>query len=134
MILTLHLGEMARLCGVSTAQIAAAPLPWAQKLAAQWNVIVVLKGAHTVVAAPDGRTYLNQTGNPGLAKAGSGDVLTGIIASLLSQGMEPLEAAACGVWLHGAAADRCAQRLSIYYMQPDDILSDLGKLLREHIR
>lgn len=133
-ILTPHLGEMARLCGVSTAQIAAAPLPWAQKLAAQWNVIVVLKGAHTVVAAPDGRTYLNQTGNPGLAKAGSGDVLTGIIASLLSQGMEPLEAAACGVWLHGAAADRCAQRLSIYYMQPDDILSDLGELLREHIR
>ena len=67
-------------------------------------------------------------------KATGGDVLTGILASLVSQGMEPFDAAVCAAYLHGAAADRCVQRLSEYYMQPDDILKDLGELLKEHIR
>ena len=64
----------------------------------------------------------------------SGDVLTGILASLISQGMPPFEAAVCAVYLHGAAADRCIERMSEYFMQPDDILIDLGRLLKEHIR
>ena len=94
----------------------------------------MLKGAHTIISSPDGSTFINQTGNPGVGKAGSGDVLTGILASLISQGMPPFEAAVCAVYLHGAAADRCIERMSEYFMQPDDILIDLGRLLKEHIR
>lgn len=132
-ILTPHLGEMARLCLTDTESVEKCPLVCAQRLAHDLRVVVVLKGPNTIIASPDGRTFFNATGNPGLAKAGSGDVLTGMIASLLSQGMEPLDAAVSGVYLHGLAADRCAQRLSMYYMQPDDILVDLGTIFKEHI-
>lgn len=83
---------------------------------AQLKATIVLKGAHTIISSPDGSTFINQTGNPGLAKAGSGDVLTGILASLISQGMPPFEAAVCAVYLHGAAADRCIERMSEYFM------------------
>ena len=86
------------------------------------------------VIAEKNNVYVNQTGNPGLAKAGSGDVLTGILASLISQGMQPFDAAVSAVYLHGAAADRCVERMSEYFMQPDDILIDLGRLFKEHIR
>lgn len=133
-ILTPHFGEMARICRTSVAEIQKAPLLCAQELAAQLKATIVLKGAHTIISSPDGTTFINQTGNPGLAKAGSGDVLTGILASLISQGMPPFEAAVCAVYLHGAAADRCVERMSEYFMQPDDILIDLGRLLKEHIR
>lgn len=132
-VLTPHFGEMARICQTTVNEVKKAPLLCAQELAAQLHATIVLKGAHTIIASPDGRTFINQTGNVGLAKAGSGDVLTGILTSLLSQGMEPFDAAVSAVYLHGAAADRCAERLSTYYMQPDDILSDLGALLKEHI-
>ena len=133
-ILTPHFGEMARICRTSVAEIQKAPVLCAQELAAQLKSIILLKGAHTIISSPDGSTFINQTGNPGLAKAGSGDVLTGILASLISQGMPPFEAAVCAVYLHGAAADRCIERMSEYFMQPDDILIDLGRLLKEHIR
>ena len=73
---------------------------------ARHKVIVVFKGAHTTVTLPDGRAFFNTTGNPGMATAGSGDVLTGIIAALLAQGLSPAEAAVCGVFLHGRAGDR----------------------------
>ena len=132
-VLTPHFGEMARICQTTVAEIQKAPLLCAQELAAQLHATIVLKGAHTIIASPDGRTFINQTGNPGLAKAGSGDVLTGILTSLISQGMDPFEAAVCAVYLHGAAADRCAERMSIYYMQPNDILEDLGQLMKEHL-
>ena len=95
---------------------------------------MVLKGPNTVIASPEGAVAVNQTGNPGLAKAGSGDVLTGILSSLISQGMEPFAGAVCAVYLHGLAADRCAQRLSQYYMQPEDILEDLGQIFKEQLR
>ena len=133
-ILTPHFGEMAKICRTSVSEIQKAPLLCAQELAAQLKATIVLKGAHTIISSPDGSTFINQTGNPGLAKAGSGDVLTGILASLISQGMPPFEAAVCAVYLHGAAADRCIERMSDYFMQPDDILIDLGRLLKEHIR
>ena len=133
-ILTPHFGEMAKICRTSVSEIQKAPLLCAQELAAQLKATIVLKGAHTIISSPDGSTFINQTGNPGLAKAGSGDVLTGILASLISQGMPPFEAAVCAVYLHGAAADRCIERMSEYFMQPDDILIDLGRLLKEHIR
>ncbi len=133
-VLTPHFGEMAKICRTSVKEIQKAPLLCAQELAAQLKATIVLKGAHTIIASPDGRTFINQTGNPGLAKAGSGDVLTGILASLISQGMNPFDAAVCAVYLHGAAADRCTERMSEYFMQPDDILIDLGKMMKEHIR
>ena len=133
-VLTPHFGEMARICRTSVKEIQKAPLLCAQELAAQLHATIVLKGAHTIIASPDGRTFINQTGNPGLAKAGSGDVLTGILSSLISQGMQPFDAAVSAVYLHGAAADRCVERMSEYFMQPDDILIDLGRLLKEHIR
>ncbi len=133
-VLTPHFGEMAKICRTTVQEIQKAPLLCAQELAAQLKATIVLKGAHTIVASPDGRTFLNQTGNPGLAKAGSGDILTGILSSLISQGMSAFDAAVCAVYLHGAAADRCVERMSEYFMQPDDILIDLGRLLKEHIR
>lgn len=91
----------------------------------------MLKGAGTLVAAPDGRLACNETGNPGLARGGSGDVLAGMLAALLAQGLAPFDAALCAVWLHGAAADRCAARESQLTMLPHDILQDLGALLGE---
>lgn len=132
LILTPHAGEMATLCHCKAADVLRRPIGCAQDFAREHNVILLLKGANTVVCAPDGRVAVNNaSGSPGLAKAGSGDVLTGILLSLLNQGMEPFEAAQCAVYLHGLAGDRCAQRLGIAYMQPDDILSDLGQILLE---
>lgn len=128
-ILTPHAGEMASLCRCKAPDVLRRPIGYAQDFAKEHNVILVLKGANTIVASPDGQIAVNSTGNPGLAKAGSGDVLTGMIASFVSQGMEPLDAVKCGVYLHGLAADHCAERLGQAYMQPDDILTDLGEIM-----
>lgn len=90
--------------------------------------IMVLKGHKTVIT--DGKScYVNNTGNPGMATGGSGDVLTGIIASLIGQGLDPLHAAACGAWLHGAAGDRCAQQIGQYGMLPQDMLQILPQII-----
>lgn len=128
-ILTPHAGEMASLCRCKAADVLRRPIGCAQDFAKEYGVTLVLKGANTIIASPEGTIAVNSSGNPGLAKAGSGDVLTGIMASLISQGMEPGEAAKCAVYLHGLAADRCAARLGQAYMQPDDILLDLGEIL-----
>ena len=85
-----------------------------------------MKGAGTLIATPEGALFRNDTGNPGLARGGSGDVLAGMLAALLAQGLTPQDAACCAVWLHGAAADRCARRLSEATMLPHDILTDLS--------
>ncbi|MFV0399378.1 MAG: NAD(P)H-hydrate dehydratase [Oscillospiraceae bacterium] len=128
LVLTPHPGEMARLCSLSVAEVQKDRYAVALSFARTYNVTLVLKGHETVVASPDGILYLNATGNPGLARGGSGDLLAGMIASLLAQGVEPAMAAVCGVWLHGSAADRCAARRSQYNMLPSDILEDLGQL------
>jgi len=107
-ILTPHPGEMDRLLSVSTAEVQADRLAAARRLAARWGVYVVLKGARTVTATPDGEAWINPTGNPGMASGGMGDVLTGIIAGLVTQGYPPALAARLGVFIHGAAADRLA--------------------------
>ena len=97
--------------------------------AREWNAIVLLKGHRTCIT--DGETgYENHTGNPGMAVGGSGDVLSGIIVSLLGQGISPVEAAACGAWLHGAAGDLCAEAMGQYAMLPSDMLSFLPRLLK----
>ena len=134
LIVTPHPGEMARLTGLSAAQINADLEETARTYAQKWNAVVVLKGSRTVVAAPDGRVCVNPTGNPGLARGGSGDVLSGMTAALLACGLPAFEAAACAVYLHGAAADRAAAVLGEYGMLPHDILPQLGRIFAEHQR
>lgn len=109
LILTPHPGEMSRLTGLSASVLAADREGAACRFAREWNAVVVLKGAGTVVAAPDGRCRVNTTGNPGLSRGGSGDALAGMTAALLACGLPAYEAAACAVCLHGAAADRAAR-------------------------
>lgn len=124
-VLTPHEGEFRRLYGKEFNDRVTA----ANELATELGCIVLLKGHRTVIT--DGiTTYINQTGNPGMAVGGSGDVLAGIIASLLGQGLSPLEAAACGAWLHGAAGDICAKEIGQYGMLPQDMLRVLPRLLK----
>ena len=133
-VLTPHPGEMARLLGTTVDAVQADRPGAAQRCAQRFGCVAVLKGAGTLVAAPDGRLVQNTTGNPGLARGGSGDVLAGLLAALLAQGLTAFDAALCAVWLHGAAADRCAKRTSRMTMLPHDILDDLGALLGEQGR
>ena len=134
LILTPHPGEMARLTGLSAAEINADREGIAQQYAEKWNAVVVLKGSRTVVASPDGRVCVNPTGNPGLARGGSGDVLAGMTAALLACRLPAYEAAACAVYLHGAAADRAAAKLGEYGMLPHDILPELGRMFAKNHR
>ena len=124
-ILTPHDGEFARLGGV----IGEDRMSAAAALAEDLGCTVLLKGHETCITdGTDG--YLNPTGNPGMAVGGSGDVLAGVITALLGAGLPPLEAAACGAWLHGAAGDRCAAELGQYGMLPTDMLSALPRLMK----
>lgn len=124
-ILTPHDGEFARLGGVIGEDRMAA----AAALAEELGCTVLLKGHETCITdGTDG--YINPTGNPGMAVGGSGDVLAGVITALLGAGLPPLEAAACGAWLHGAAGDRCAAELGQYGMLPTDMLSALPRLMK----
>ena len=123
-ILTPHAGEFARLGGDPGGRQAAA-----ETMARDLGCIVLLKG-HGTVITDGGCTYINMTGNPGMAVGGSGDVLAGIITALLGQGIEPQEAAACGAWLHGAAGDICAAEIGQYGMLPADMVNVLPRLLK----
>lgn len=108
-VLTPHPGEMARLLKMSNAEVQSQRLEVARKFAAQHGCYVVLKGARTVIAAPNGKAWINPTGNPGMASGGMGDVLTGIVGGLLAQGYPPEEACCLGVFLHGYVGDLAAQ-------------------------
>ena len=123
-VLTPHAGEFSRLFGpVGDDRMAAA-----RRAALDSGSIVLLKGHRTCIT--DGaRDYRNPTGNPGMAVGGSGDVLAGVLVSLLGQGLEPLEGAACAAWLHGKAGDLCASAMGQYGMLPTDLLSFLPRLL-----
>lgn len=124
-ILTPHEGEFLRFGGTLSGD----RMQDAVNCAKAWNSIVVLKGHGTCVT--DGQTgYLNPTGNPGMAVGGSGDVLAGMITALLGLGVKPLEAAAVGAWLHGAAGDLCAKELGQYGMLPTDMLRYLPRLMK----
>lgn len=124
-ILTPHDGKFRRLGGVLNEDRISA----AEDLARALGCIILLKGHETLIT--DGHdTYRNCTGNPGMAVGGSGDVLAGIIVSLLGQGIPPLEAAACGAWLHGTAGDLCAAELGQYGMLPGDLVERLPRLLK----
>ena len=124
-VLTPHEGEFLRFGG----SLGEDRLASAAQYAKEWNCILVLKGHETCIT--DGQThYRNKTGNPGMAVGGSGDVLAGMIAALAGQGIEPLQAAACGAWLHGAAGDICAAEIGQYGMLPSDMVSVLPRLLK----
>lgn len=133
-ILTPHPGEMARLLHTDVSQVQSNRVQCAREFAEAYGVILVLKGAGTVIASPDGQVYVNRTGNPGMATGGSGDVLAGMIASFAAQGIDPLNAAVCAVYLHGQAGDRCAARLSQTAMLPTDIINELPGLFSEYER
>ena len=123
-VLTPHEGEFRRISDAEGTR-----LERAMKLAAELDAIVLLKGHHTVIT--DGSdTYVNPTGNPGMAVGGSGDVLSGILGTFLAQGMAPLEAAACAAWVHGKAGDVCASEIGMSGMLPTDMLCVLPRLLK----
>ena len=110
-VLTPHPGEMARLLKTTTEKVQADRIKAVKTLARETGQVVVLKGARTVIGSPEGLVFINPTGNPGLASGGTGDVLTGIIGGLLSQGLNTLEAALAGVYIHGLAADMLAEEI-----------------------
>jgi NAD(P)H-hydrate epimerase len=127
-ILTPHLGEFMRLGNRSINHFTA--LSEAREMAATLGIYIVLKGRYTAICAPDGRTFFNTTGNSGMATAGSGDVLTGILTALLAQGYAPLEACLLGVWVHGKAGDIAATELSEESVTASDIVNNLPKAFK----
>ena len=124
-VLTPHPGEMARLTGKDVAEIQADRIGVASDFAQRFNVVLVLKGARTLTAFPDGRVRINGSGNPGMASGGMGDVLTGMIGGFIAQGIRVEEAAVLGVFLHGMAADRLAAVMGNAGMAATDILPEI---------
>ncbi len=125
-ILTPHDGEFLRLGGVLAGRNR---VQAARELFQATGATILLKGHRSIIYGADG-CYVNRTGNPGMATGGSGDVLSGVIVSLLGQGLTPVQAAAAGAWLHGAAGDRCAKRLGERGLLPTDLLEELPRLLK----
>jgi len=129
-ILTPHPGEMARLMHSSVEQIEEDRLETAQRAAQEWGHVVVLKGAYTVIAVPDGRATINPFANPGLASAGTGDVLAGCIVGFLAQGLEPYAAAIAGAYIHGLAGELVRQKLGDAGMVAGDLLPMLPRVIK----
>ena len=132
-IVTPHMGEMSRLTGQTVQEIAADRIAAAGELAKKRRVTCVLKDACTVTACRDGRFVINTTGNSGMATAGSGDVLTGMILGLLAAGMDAEEAAYCAVWLHGKAGDRARDTMGEASLLAEDIISAIPEVLKKSV-
>ncbi len=130
-ILTPHPGEMARLVEVSVNELQAERLEVARKSALEWRMTVVLKGAYTVIATPGGQTRISPFANPGLASAGTGDVLAGVIAGLAAQGLTQTDAANCGVYLHGKAGEMVKERLGDAGLIASDLLPLLPLAIKQ---
>jgi len=130
-ILTPHPGEMSRLAGVPVDEVQSNRIGMAQEMAQRWQKTVVLKGAYTVVATPAGQSKISPIANPGLASAGTGDVLTGAIAGLLAQGLSPADAAACGVYLHTEAGEMVRAKLGDAGMIASDLLPELPLAIKQ---
>jgi len=129
-VLTPHPGEMARLMGITSEEVQADRIGTALECSRNSSCVVVLKGARTVVAAPDGRYHVNLTGNPGMASAGTGDVLTGMIGALLSRGVDPVNSALASVYLHGLAGDAAADKFTEHSLTAGDVLELIGPTLK----
>jgi NAD(P)H-hydrate epimerase len=130
-ILTPHPGEMAKLMGISIKKVQANRKDITQKFAKDYKVTVVLKGYNTVVADFNGNLYINKTGNPGMATAGSGDVLTGMIAAFLGQGLNQFEASKYAVYLHGLAGDLAAKEKTQIGMIASDIIDKIPEAIKQ---
>lgn len=130
-VLTPHPGEMARLINTSVAAVQQDRITTSRDFAVNFKVHVVLKGARTVIAHPDGSTYINPTGNSGMASGGMGDVLTGVIGGLLAQGFSPESAAHAGVYLHGAAADTLAKSIGPFGFLASDVMNAIPGEIRK---
>lgn len=133
LVVTPHLGEMSRLSGDSVSYIQNHLIEVAEEFARQYNVICVLKDEHTAVGVPYGQTYLNLSGNEGMATAGSGDVLSGVIGGLMAQGMSAEEAAPLGVYLHGRAGDVMRNMVGARGLMASDIIEGIKRVENEHI-
>lgn len=130
-ITTPHLGEMSRLSGIPIEEIKNNLIKVAKEFSRKFSVIVVLKGASTIVASPEGEVFINVNGNPGMATAGSGDVLTGIITGLIAQGLEPLKAAITAVYLHGVTGDSVARDKGEYGLLAGDLVEYLPYTIKD---
>jgi hydroxyethylthiazole kinase-like uncharacterized protein yjeF len=130
-ILTPHPGEMARLCGLTVDEVQSDRLFVARRFAAEWHQTIVLKGAYTVIATADGRCRISPFANPGLASAGTGDVLTGVIAGLVAQGLSPFNAASLGVYLHGQAGEMVKNEIGDTGMIASDLLPVLPVAIKQ---
>jgi NAD(P)H-hydrate epimerase len=130
-VITPHPGEMARLMRTTAADVQKDRIKCARNFAEKFNVHVVLKGARTVVAHPDGKVFINPTGNPGMASGGMGDVLTGVIAGFIAQGHSPELAAHAGVYLHGAAADSLTNNKGPFGYLATDVMNTLPEAIKE---
>lgn len=132
-ILTPHRGEAARLLGCDTDELPDDRFRLAEMLRIKTGATVTVKGAGTVVIDPDGFMLINTTGTPGLAKGGSGDILTGMITALAGQGLTPFEAAASGVFLHGYAGELAEKNYGQYGMAGSDVVMNIGPAIKEII-
>ena len=129
LILTPHPGEFGRLAGKKIPEIQKDAIPLTREWAEKLQAAMICKGARTLVGSPDGKLYLNMTGNSGMATAGSGDVLTGILAGLLAQGMDAFSAACTGVYLHGCAGDCASHKKSEYGVTAGALIDELDHLM-----
>lgn len=130
-VITPHPGEMSRLTGLAVKEILSDRLGVSRRYAAEWGLVLLLKGANTVVAAPDGQVRISPFANPGLASGGTGDVLAGLIAGLLAQGVQPFDAASLGVYLHGLAGERLRAGLGDAGMLASDLLPAIPAVIKE---
>jgi len=130
-VITPHPGELARLLGVKTKAIQRNRLQIARKFAKRYKRVLVLKGERTIVASPDGKQYINNTGNPGMASGGTGDVLTGVIAGLIGQGIDVFEAAKIGVYVHGLAGDLAVREKGERSLKATDLLNKLPQAFKK---
>lgn len=134
-VITPHPGEMARLCDESVDVIQNNRILYAKEFAKEYSVVVVLKGHKTIIAAPDGRMHINESGNPGMASGGTGDVLSGVIGSFIAQGLEMYEAAVLGAFVHGVAGDLAKKDKGEHGMCAGDLAEELPyaiKLILNH--
>jgi len=131
-VITPHPGEMGRLIGLSAADVQRDRERIAREFAVRFGIVVALKGHRTIVANVDGELYVNDTGNPGMATGGMGDVLAGMIAALLGQHLAPFDAARLGVYLHGLAGDLAAERLGTVGLIASDLLATIPVAARQY--
>ena len=130
-VITPHPGEAARLLNATTNDIQKNRLAAARQLASDSGAVVVLKGHNSIIAEPEGTFYLNTTGGNNMAVGGCGDLLTGLVAGLLAQGMDPFKAATLAVWVHGRAADLAKKEIGPFGLTPTEMAERLPRVWRE---